>query len=62
MAKLKQPGDGGISNPVMYKTEEEASAAAIKAAAIDEMLINMSPEERAEWFANIAGSNPEDVE
>lgn len=58
----KQTGDGGFSAPTVFDTLAEAEAHARAQAEQDAALAAMTPYERAAWLANIAGSDPHDVE
>lgn len=62
MSNSKQRGDGGLSDPTMFDTIEQAQAAARAQAELDAALAAMTPYERAAWLANLAGSDPHDVE
>lgn len=50
----KQTGDGGFSNPTMYKTIEEARAANDAREAEERVVAAMSPEDRAAWLSSIS--------
>lgn len=58
----KQSGDGGMSDPTAFATLAEAEAHARAQAEQDALVAAMTPQERAAWLANIAGSRPQDVE
>ncbi len=62
MSTKRQPGDGGLSNPVVYDDIEQASAAATAQAETDAAIERMTPQDRAAWLTNLSASDPKDVE
>ncbi len=62
MSNSNAPGDGGFSDPVVYKTDEEMHAAYAKIVERDRLLANMTPAERTEYLALTNSAAPEDLE
>lgn len=65
----KQAGDGGFSNPTMYRSIEEAAlgeANALPPPGLTQTELawwtGASAQDRADWLNNKSGSRPADVE
>jgi len=68
MTDKEIPGDGGLSNPEMYKSITELQLNPPKYTLPNGVQVDMakvdamSPADFNEWFDNVADANPEDVE